>query len=71
MFDIQEARNALSQIIKKYDKVEDLVTQQLIPGMPVCNKCRKGNFIKTTRQTRSADEGMTLIEICNFCGYKK
>lgn len=42
----------------------------LIKGLPVCTKCKKGNFIKTTRQTRSADEGMTLVEICNYCQYQ-
>ena len=46
-------------------------THTLIDGLEICNKCRSGNFIKTARQTRSADEGMTLIEICNYCGFKK
>ena len=44
---------------------------KLSDGLEVCSKCKSGNFIKTARQTRSADEGMTMIEICNYCGYKK
>lgn len=36
-----------------------------------CHRCKKGNFIHTARQTRSADEGMTLILICDYCGFQK
>jgi DNA-directed RNA polymerase subunit M/transcription elongation factor TFIIS len=43
----------------------------LIPGLPVCTVCTKGNFIRTAKQTRSADEGMTLFLVCNFCGHQK
>lgn len=36
-----------------------------------CHRCKKGSFLHTARQTRSADEGMTLILICNYCGFQK
>lgn len=70
----QQHANILEIIYKDhYKSTSDNKTNahKLIDGLLVCNKCKKGNFIKTTRQTRSADEGMTLIELCNFCGHKK
>lgn len=64
----KDCKSYLEALALKEEKHE---THDLIPGLEVCQQCTKGNFISTTRQTRSADEGMTLIKVCNYCGYKK
>ena len=63
----------IESLTRVHHKNKNCNTQKhtLIDGLEVCSKCKSGNFIKTARQTRSADEGMTMIEICNYCGFKK
>ena len=37
-------------------------------GLVVCRSCKSGDVSIEARQTRSADEGMTLFMQCNACG---
>ena len=38
--------------------------------MYVCPKCKKRDQSYEERQTRSLDEGVTVICTCNVCGYR-
>ncbi len=44
---------------------------QLIDVKNLCKKCKKGKLIQTAKQTRSADEGMTMFLICNYCNFQQ
>ena len=35
----------------------------------VCKKCKKGTFVVIAKQTRSADEGMSMFKCCSVCKY--
>lgn len=35
----------------------------------LCSRCNKGHFSILAKQTRSADEGMTMFKCCNVCNY--
>lgn len=55
--------------IFKNKSFDDKICQTNVKNL--CMKCKKGKLIQTAKQTRSADEGMTMFLICNYCHFQQ
>jgi DNA-directed RNA polymerase subunit M/transcription elongation factor TFIIS len=53
--------------IKKFENAYE-ATQLAVTDMFKCNKCKKRMCTFYERQTRSADEPMTIFVRCSYCG---
>ena len=49
------------------DALQDVLRRRVDIGLVVCRNCRSRDVSIEARQTRSADEGMTMFMECNAC----
>lgn len=47
------------------------ISEENLSGLFRCPVCKSKDTTYEKKQTRSADEGMTTVIICNKCGYRR
>lgn len=71
MIDTTELRLKLLKTFPLFQNKSFGDNNQFIDVKNLCKKCKRGKLIQTAKQIRSADEGMTMFLICNYCNFQQ
>lgn len=62
-----ECSESVTASSKVKDALQDVLRRRVDIGLVVCRNCKSRDVSIEARQTRSADEGMTMFMECNAC----